>query len=195
MWSPGRSPRLSHSSWALIADDEVLLYVHRNRRFIRDGSPGRPPRLSHGSWALTLRVTWVYILCKVTQKRFCGGGVCLVILGHGFFSSSPESCSDDYTLGLKCYRDILSFIIYYLPVTFLPLVPLTATCKNKNWTGINLYVCICFSADLWPEVSQPKGTDQRQAGFWSGCGHRCFWRCKGQCRWLIGDKTVELAFS
>ena len=25
---------------------EVLLYVHRNRRFIRDGSPGRPPRLS-----------------------------------------------------------------------------------------------------------------------------------------------------
>ena len=25
---------------------EVLLYVHRNRRFIRDGSPGRPPRLT-----------------------------------------------------------------------------------------------------------------------------------------------------
>ena len=31
------------------ADVEVLLYVHRNRRFIRDGSPGRPPRLSHSS--------------------------------------------------------------------------------------------------------------------------------------------------
>ena len=31
---------------------EVLLYVHTNRRFIRDGSPGRPPRLSHSSWAL-----------------------------------------------------------------------------------------------------------------------------------------------
>ena len=28
---------------------EVLLYVHRNRRFIRDWSPGRPPRLSHSS--------------------------------------------------------------------------------------------------------------------------------------------------
>ena len=28
---------------------EVLLYVHRNRRFIRDGSPERPPRLSHSS--------------------------------------------------------------------------------------------------------------------------------------------------
>ena len=25
----------------------VLLYVHRNHRFIRDGSPGRPPGLSH----------------------------------------------------------------------------------------------------------------------------------------------------
>ena len=33
---------------------EVLLYVHRNRRFIRDGSPGRPPRLSHSSWALVV---------------------------------------------------------------------------------------------------------------------------------------------
>ena len=31
---------------------EVLLYVHRNRRLIRDGSPGRPPRLSHSSRAL-----------------------------------------------------------------------------------------------------------------------------------------------
>ena len=30
---------------------EVLLYVHRNHRLIRDGSPGWPPRLSHSSWA------------------------------------------------------------------------------------------------------------------------------------------------
>ena len=28
---------------------EVLLYVHRNRRLIRNGSPGQPPRLSHSS--------------------------------------------------------------------------------------------------------------------------------------------------
>ena len=27
----------------------VLLYVHRNRRLIRDGRPGRPPQLSHSS--------------------------------------------------------------------------------------------------------------------------------------------------
>ena len=27
----------------------VLLYVHRNRRFIRDGSTGRPPPPSHSS--------------------------------------------------------------------------------------------------------------------------------------------------
>ena len=31
----------------------VVLYVHRNRRLIRDGSPGRPPRFSHSSWTLT----------------------------------------------------------------------------------------------------------------------------------------------
>ena len=35
---------------------EVLLYVHRNRRLIRDGSPGRPPLLSHSSWVLTLEM-------------------------------------------------------------------------------------------------------------------------------------------
>ena len=33
---------------------EVLLYVHRNRRLIRDGSPGRPPRLSHSSMSSAL---------------------------------------------------------------------------------------------------------------------------------------------
>ena len=35
----------------VVVDDdvEVLPYVHRNRRYIRDGSPGRPPRLSHSS--------------------------------------------------------------------------------------------------------------------------------------------------
>ena len=35
----------------------VLLYVHRDRRLIRDGSPGRPPRLSHSSWALSVTLT------------------------------------------------------------------------------------------------------------------------------------------
>ena len=34
----------------------VLLCVHRNRRFFRDGSPGRPPWLSHSSWALSTSV-------------------------------------------------------------------------------------------------------------------------------------------
>ena len=33
---------------------EVLLYIHRNHRLIRDGRPGRPPQLSHSSGALRL---------------------------------------------------------------------------------------------------------------------------------------------
>ena len=33
----------------LLLMSEVLLYVHRNRRLIRDGSPGRPLRLLHSS--------------------------------------------------------------------------------------------------------------------------------------------------
>ena len=72
--SPGRPPRLSHSSWTLGeggwmveccftstetvgllgagAQDVQLLDVDRNHRLIRDGSPGQPPRLSHSSWTL-----------------------------------------------------------------------------------------------------------------------------------------------
>ena len=33
----------------VVVDVEVLLYVHRNRRLIRDGNQGWPPRLSHSS--------------------------------------------------------------------------------------------------------------------------------------------------
>ena len=36
---------------AIVTSSWVLLYVHRNRRLIWDGSPGRPPQLSHSSWA------------------------------------------------------------------------------------------------------------------------------------------------
>ena len=43
---------ISPGLWLMLAlVVQVLLYVHRNRRLIRDGSPGRPPRLSHSSWA------------------------------------------------------------------------------------------------------------------------------------------------
>ena len=45
--SVSSSPEHGHHRVAVVV--EVLLYVHRNRRFIRDGSPGRPPRLSHSS--------------------------------------------------------------------------------------------------------------------------------------------------
>ena len=39
----------------------VLLYVHRNRRLIRDGSPGQPPRLSHSSWTLFTSVKQIIL--------------------------------------------------------------------------------------------------------------------------------------
>ena len=43
------SSRLTALACDSAVDVEVLLNVHRNRRFIRDGNPGRPPRLSHSS--------------------------------------------------------------------------------------------------------------------------------------------------
>ena len=39
--------------FTVVVVTEVLLYVYRNRRFIRDGSRVCPPRLLHSFWALT----------------------------------------------------------------------------------------------------------------------------------------------
>ena len=44
-----------------VVEVEVLLYVYRNCRLIRDGSPGQPPQLSHSSWALYIYI-WGFIL-------------------------------------------------------------------------------------------------------------------------------------
>ena len=55
----------------------MLLYVHRNRRFIRDGSPGRPPRLSHNSWTSTETMG---LLGMGAQD------------GHLDFHTAPEPC-------------------------------------------------------------------------------------------------------
>ena len=48
---------------------EVLLYVHRKRRFIRDGRPRRPPRLSHTSWALMS----LSLLCSLLNPQTLHG--------------------------------------------------------------------------------------------------------------------------
>ena len=73
--SPGRPPRLSHSSWALSTEtvrlcclmsldvgwDQCRSMVQycftstETRRLVRTDSPGRPPRLSHSSWTMPQR--------------------------------------------------------------------------------------------------------------------------------------------
>ena len=50
---------------------EVLLYLHRNRRLIRDGSPGRTPRLSHSSWALAWMGGVLVTKCPGPYVSFC----------------------------------------------------------------------------------------------------------------------------
>ena len=54
LWSALRSAHWAVSALHWLV--EVLLYVHRKGRFIRDGSPGRPPRLSHSSWAPSISI-------------------------------------------------------------------------------------------------------------------------------------------
>ena len=49
--SPGRPPRLTHSSWAPRSSSSLTAVLHPQRP-LGTGSPGRPPRLTHSSWAL-----------------------------------------------------------------------------------------------------------------------------------------------
>ena len=61
---PTPSICLRHPSFSepdIIVVVKVLLYVHRNRRPVRDGSPGRPSRLSHSSWTLKLLLLVAFI--------------------------------------------------------------------------------------------------------------------------------------
>ena len=53
---------------------EVLLYVHRNLRLIRDGCPGRPPGLSDSSWALQPTVKVEVLLYVHRNRRFISDG-------------------------------------------------------------------------------------------------------------------------
>ena len=57
----------------LKASDEVPLYVHRNRRLIRDGSPGRPPLRSHSSWALSSTKPWAHAAQNFSEPVWPSG--------------------------------------------------------------------------------------------------------------------------
>ena len=77
---------------------EVLLYVHRNRRFIRDGSPGRPPRLSHSSWALNavLLSKCCFTPTKTTRTIRDGGP-------RTFTSTCTQPLSSEQTIFQRSY--------------------------------------------------------------------------------------------
>ena len=57
----------------LVVVVEVLLYVHRNRRFIRDGSPGPPPKGLESPDEIKRREESWTLTKKVAQKKSRGG--------------------------------------------------------------------------------------------------------------------------
>ena len=46
---------------------EVLLYVHRNRRLIRDGSPGLPPQLTFTQLLFYVSVCVLHLNCLLVM--------------------------------------------------------------------------------------------------------------------------------
>ena len=65
-----------------VFDGWVFLYVHRNRRLIRDRSPGWPPGLSHSSWGLHMFKHYLVYMCADLQA-LCYG----VLFGKKMFQN------------------------------------------------------------------------------------------------------------
>ena len=112
---------------------EVLLYVHRSRRLIRDGSLGRPPRLSHSSWALDC--VWVFPVNSMLRSawvRQCGGAG---LEGRGGTSLSHVSEIDASCMSQSPGMSNLS--------------PVCSCMSHRDWMGNLSPVCSCMSHREW----------------------------------------------
>ena len=88
---------------------EVLLNVHRNRRFIRDGSTGYPPRLSHSSWALIGYASFLPVLLNVLEcptyliGELFFGSVRAVSLAEKSLTAFRVSSTQTFATGLSTW--------------------------------------------------------------------------------------------
>ena len=113
----------------------VLLYVHRNRRLIRDGSPGWPPRLSHSSCALTYTAETIRLI-RDGEPRMATSTFTQLLSGEksGNQASllSQESAWDAVQVaGDRDFRELC-------PQWFVILLPTLHTAKRQNhdtWKG------------------------------------------------------------
>ena len=92
-WSPNHRAKTSLTQSPV---GWVLLYVHRNCRFIRDRSPGRPPRLSFSSWPLN---HW----CQTQDRNTPGLSTELrhLLHNHLLLSQDATSTPDLHTTNLS----------------------------------------------------------------------------------------------
>ena len=111
---------------------KVLLYVHRNRRLIRDGSPGRPPRLSHSSWALSTELLgvqpYLFSLCQWRAEKLVGSWriwylgfaiharICSWRSWHTLLLSQNGTSHSLYH-SQSCFRDSQRLILFFVKVT------------------------------------------------------------------------------
>ena len=110
-----RTPVLTVSPWSW-----ALLYVHGNRRLIRDGSPGRPPRPSHSSWALTVLPEALHYISGLTDT-----------------TPPPPPPPPHPSLGLPNQTDFLLSIVVFISGSFREKSPMhnfvlnTASAKSR----------------------------------------------------------------
>ena len=120
---------------------EVLLYVHRNRRLIRDRSPGRPPQLNfHTAPELCLLASFVFhLLANFIYLPLCLSvclSLCLCLLSLSLSASVSVSLCLCPCLSVSLCLSVLCLCLCFC-----------------------LCLCLCHSFSVCPAVSVTAFTD------------------------------------
>ena len=156
----------------LEVDIEVLLYIHRNQRLIRDGSPGRPPRLSHSSWALITSLQ----MCRLSVILQDHSSVFQTRCAQPYFKIQHVLFSHFTFIFLESLCDVCEQSFYgSIPraCNYIPMVPLSCECTGVQYVhapfthGRGWVVCV----HAWTHThNQPNNQGYK-------------WRSRIKCDW------------
>ena len=130
---------------------EVLLYVHRNRRLIRDESPEQPLRLLHSSWApcangtpqafilATERILLLHKPFILVEHYYCSASL-LCLCKHYYCSTNLLYLWKHYYCSTSLLY--LSWNIIIAPQAF-------HTCHRNNSTAPQVYVLCIYTYARW----------------------------------------------
>ena len=148
---------------------DVLLYIHRNHRFIRDGSPEWPPGLSHSSWALVKHQLTYFLLLLILLCIYIYNIYTHVLLNQSSLVKNTLASKSETKFNVKrpklkalacsCFPVFLSYWSEHFP-WYAPLSQL----EVKAWEVIHHWKPISMTG-LFPSNYGQRPCNSRQNSF------------------------------